>query len=64
MRRLALEAVWPQRWTAEWRSAGGEVACSAGRLHGFESLEERSLLLALDFTGTVEEVLQQPFVRA
>jgi hypothetical protein len=34
---------------------------STGRLHGFESLEERSLLLALDFTGTVEEVLSQPF---
>jgi hypothetical protein len=34
---------------------------STGRLHGFESLEERSLLLALDFTGIVEEVLSQPF---
>ena len=34
---------------------------STGRLHGFESLEERSLLLALDFTGVVEEVLSQPF---
>jgi hypothetical protein len=34
---------------------------STGRLHGFESLEERSLLLALDFTGTVEEILPQPF---
>jgi len=35
---------------------------STGRLHGFESLEERSLLLALDFTGAVEEVLPQPFL--
>jgi hypothetical protein len=35
---------------------------STGRLHGFESLEERSLLLALDFTGTVKEVLPQPFL--
>jgi hypothetical protein len=35
---------------------------STGRLHGFESLEERSLLLALDFAGTVEEVLPQPFL--
>ncbi len=35
---------------------------STGRLHGFESLEERSLLLALDFTGGVEEVLPQPFL--
>jgi len=34
---------------------------STGRLHGFESLEERSLLLALDFAGPVEEVLPQPF---
>ena len=34
---------------------------STGRLHGFESLEERSLLLALDFTGAVEEILPQPF---
>jgi len=86
----------PLRWTATWRSSGGEVACavrdlgsvpaagckpvrrfswrqrqrhrpglqfmvSTGRLHGFESLEERSLLLALDFTGAVEEILPQPF---
>ncbi len=34
---------------------------STGRLHGFESLEERALLLALDFAGAVEEVLPQPF---
>ncbi|SEH02383.1 hypothetical protein SAMN05444920_12641 [Nonomuraea solani] len=34
---------------------------STGRLHGFESLEERSLLVALDFAGTVVEVLPQPF---
>jgi hypothetical protein len=34
---------------------------STGRLHGFESLEERNLLLALDFTGDVAEVLAQPF---
>ena len=33
---------------------------STGRLHGFESLEEQSLLLALDFTGAAE-VLPQPF---
>ena len=35
---------------------------STGRLHGFESLEERSLLLALDFTGSVEEIVPQPFL--
>jgi hypothetical protein len=34
---------------------------STGRLHGFESLEERNLLLVLDFTGDVAEVLAQPF---
>lgn len=33
---------------------------STGRHHGFESLEEQRLLLALDFTGAVE-VLSQPF---
>jgi len=93
---LGLGPGWPRRWTAGWRTSGGELACavrdlgevpaagcvpvrrftwrqrqrhrpglqfmvSTGRLHGFESLEERSLLLALDFTGTVEEVLSQPF---
>jgi hypothetical protein len=31
--RLALEAGWPRRWTAEWRSAGGEVACAAEDLY-------------------------------
>jgi hypothetical protein len=94
--RLGLEAGWPCRWTASWRTADGDLACavrdlgevpvagvvpvrpfswrrrqrhrpglqflvSTGRLHGFESLEERSLLLALDFTGTLLEVLSQPF---
>ncbi|MFC5831860.1 hypothetical protein [Nonomuraea insulae] len=34
---------------------------STGRLHGFESLEEQRLLLALDFAGSVAEVLPQPF---
>lgn len=34
---------------------------STGRLHGFESTEEQSLLLALDFTGTAVDVLPQPF---
>jgi hypothetical protein len=93
---LALGPGWPRRWTAAWRTSGGELACAArdlgevpvagcvpvrrftwrqrqrhrpglqfmvstGRLHGFESLEERALLLALDFTGTVGEVLSQPF---
>ncbi|WP_230423620.1 TnsA-like heteromeric transposase endonuclease subunit [Streptomyces radicis] len=34
---------------------------ATGRMHGFESLAERRVLLALDFTGDVEEVLSQPF---
>jgi hypothetical protein len=34
---------------------------STRRMHGFESLAERRLLLALDFAGDVEEVLAQPF---
>jgi hypothetical protein len=34
---------------------------STGRMHGFESLEEQKLLLALDFVGGVAEVLAQPF---
>ena len=34
---------------------------STGRLHGFESLEEQSLLLALDFAGTAVDVVPQPF---
>jgi hypothetical protein len=34
---------------------------STGRHHGFESLEEARLLLALDFAGGVVEVLAQPF---
>lgn len=34
---------------------------ATGRLHGFESLAERRVLLALDFVGGVTEVLSQPF---
>jgi hypothetical protein len=33
---------------------------STGRLHGFESLHESVLLMALDFAGAVLEVLSQP----
>lgn len=49
---------WRQR---QRHRPGLQFMVSTGRLHGFESLEERSLLLALDFTGTVGEVLSQPF---
>ncbi|WP_035955457.1 TnsA-like heteromeric transposase endonuclease subunit [Kitasatospora sp. NRRL B-11411] len=48
-----------------WRSRQGhrpglQFMVSTGRHHGFESLEEQRLLLALDFVG-VTEVLPQPF---
>lgn len=49
-------------WRAQQRHRPGlEFLVSTGRLHGFESLEERSLLLALDFVGTLVEVVPQPF---
>jgi hypothetical protein len=49
-------------WRRRQRHRPGlQFLVSTGRLHGFESLEERSLLLALDFTGAVAEVLPQPF---
>jgi hypothetical protein len=34
---------------------------STGRHHGFESLAEQRVLLALDFAGNLVEVLAQPF---
>ncbi|MFD0560599.1 hypothetical protein ACFQ2M_00095 [Kitasatospora saccharophila] len=48
-----------------WRSRQGhrpglQFMVSTGRHHGFESLEEQRLLLALDFVGVLE-VLPQPF---
>src|SRR6266852_732959 len=46
---------------AERDRPGLQFMVSTGRVHGFESLEEQSLLLALDFTGAVEDVLPQPF---
>jgi hypothetical protein len=49
-------------WRRQQRHRPGlQFVMSTGRLHGFESLEERSLLLALDFTGSAEEILPQPF---
>ncbi|MCA2220177.1 TnsA-like heteromeric transposase endonuclease subunit [Nonomuraea aurantiaca] len=49
-------------WRASQRHRPGlEFMVSTGRLHGFESLEEQRLLLALDFAGSVAEVLPQPF---
>lgn len=49
-------------WRAGQRHRPGlEYLLATGRMHGFESLAERNLLLALDFTGAVTEVLSQPF---
>src|SRR5712691_7434601 len=49
-------------WRRRQRHRPGlQFMVSTGRVHGFESLEEQSLLLALDFTGAVEDVLPQPF---
>ncbi|MEU6218102.1 hypothetical protein ABZ845_11370 [Streptomyces sp. NPDC047022] len=48
-------------WRAKQRHRPGlEVMTSTGRTHGFESLEEMRLLVALDFLGA-SEVLSQPF---
>ncbi|MEV6384668.1 hypothetical protein AB0M31_35285 [Streptomyces sp. NPDC051773] len=48
-------------WRRDQRHRPGlEYLVSTGRQHGFESLEEDRLLLALDFCGEVVEVLSQP----
>ncbi|WP_227025403.1 hypothetical protein [Streptomyces tsukubensis] len=48
-------------WRAKQRHRPGlEVMASTGRGHGFESLEEVRLLVALDLVGA-SEVLSQPF---
>ncbi|MFE1411234.1 TnsA-like heteromeric transposase endonuclease subunit [Streptomyces sp. NPDC058746] len=49
-----------------WRPAqrhrpGLGYSITTGRLHGFESLAERRLLLVLDFVPETREVLSQPF---
>ncbi|MES4908846.1 MULTISPECIES: TnsA-like heteromeric transposase endonuclease subunit [unclassified Streptomyces] len=49
-------------WRARQRHRPGlQYLVATGRMHGFESLAERRLLVALDFTGEVDEVLSQPF---
>ncbi|MBD0746731.1 hypothetical protein BG418_34450 [Streptomyces sp. CBMA152] len=40
---------------------GLEAMVTTRRLHGFESLEERKFLRAVDFAGSVRGVLSQPF---
>lgn len=47
--------------TGQRHRPGLEFLVSTGRHHGFESLEEQRLLLALDFAGGVTEVISQPF---
>lgn len=49
-----------------WRSGqrhrpGLQYLVSTGRHHGFESIAEQRLLLALDFAGALGEVVSQPF---
>jgi TnsA endonuclease-like protein len=49
-------------WRADQRHRPGlQFLISTGRHHGFESLAEQQLLLALDFAGEVIDVLSQPF---
>src|SRR6266566_8892997 len=49
-------------WRARQRHRPGlQFMVSTGRHHGFESLEDQRLLLALDFLGNLAEVLPQPF---
>ncbi|MEV0372173.1 TnsA-like heteromeric transposase endonuclease subunit [Streptomyces sp. NPDC050636] len=58
---LSSRQVRPFTWRARQRHRPGlEFMVSTGREHGFESLEEQDLLLALDFLR-VREVLSQPF---
>jgi hypothetical protein len=47
---------WRQRQRQRHRP-GLQFMVSTGRLHGFESLQERSLLPALDFLGEAKDVL-------
>ena len=49
-------------WSRAQRHRPGlQFMVSTGLHHGFESLEEARLLLALDFAGAVAEVVCQPF---
>lgn len=47
--------------TGQKHRPGLQILLSTGRHHGFESLAERDLLLALDFAAAPTEVLSQPF---
>lgn len=61
---MPMDGVHPLRgftWRRDQRHRPGlEYTVSTGRLHGFESLEEARVLLALDFAGDLVEALSQP----
>ncbi len=62
MRMIGAEPVRRFTWRADQRHRPGlQFLVSTGRHHGFESLAEQQLLLALDFAGEVADVLSQPF---
>lgn len=62
MRVAGAEPVRRFTWRANQRHRPGlQFLVSTGRHHGFESLAEQRLLLALDFAGEVIDVLSQPF---
>jgi hypothetical protein len=49
-------------WRTDQRHRPGlQYLVSTGRHHGFESMAEQKVLLALDFAGAVREVWSQPF---
>lgn len=62
--QVQLPGVGPVRWFSWHRRQrhrpGLQYMVSTGRHHGFESLEEAKILLALDFAGQVREVVPQP----
>jgi hypothetical protein len=62
MPRAGCEPVRRFSWSRNQKHRPGlQYMVSTGRHHGFESLEEARLLLALDFAGGVKDVLGQPF---
>jgi hypothetical protein len=62
MRVAGAEPVRRFTWRTNQRHRPGlQFLVSTGRHHGFESLAEQRLLLALDFAGEVIDVLSQPF---
>jgi hypothetical protein len=61
MAAAGCQPVRPFSWrTTQRHRPGQEAMVSTGRLHGFESIAEQKLLLALDFAGNVLDVVSQP----